>query len=90
MDNSREIAATIVGAIVGGAVGYLFFTERGRSMRRQMEPALDDFARELMSFRATVQKAVGVASEGWKLLNDTLGEAGPQTPRYPSGQTAPF
>ena len=90
MDNSRAIAATIVGAIIGGAAGYLFFTEEGRRVRRQIEPALDDFARELMSFRATVQKAAGVASEGWKLLNDTLGEAGSQTPRYSGGQTAPF
>ena len=90
MDNSRAIAATIFGAIIGGAAGYLFFTEEGRRVRRQIEPALDDFARELMSFRATLQKATGVASEGWKLLNDTLGEAGPQTPRYPGGQTAPF
>ena len=89
MDN-RTIAATMVGAIIGGAVGYLFFTERGRIVRRQIEPAIDDFTRELVSFRATVQKAAGVASEGWKLLNDTLGEAGPQTPRYPSGQTSPF
>jgi gas vesicle protein len=90
MDNSRAIAATIVGAIIGGAAGYLFFTEQGRNVRRQIEPALDDFARELISFRATVQKAAGVASEGWKLLNDTLGESGSQTPRYAGGQTAPF
>jgi hypothetical protein len=59
-------------------------------LRRQIEPALEDFARELMSFRATVQKAAGVANEGWKLLNDTLGEGG-QTPRYPGAQqSSPF
>jgi hypothetical protein len=48
--------------------------------------------RELSSFRSTVNKAAGVASEGWKLLNDAMGEAGqaPQ-PRYPSArQTSPF
>jgi len=43
-----------------------------------------------MSFRATIQKAAGVANEGWKLLNDTLGETGP-APRYPGAhQTSPF
>ena len=67
MYNSRALAATVVGAVIGGAAGYLFFTEHGRSLRRQLEPALDDFARELMSFRGTVQKAAGVANEGWKL-----------------------
>jgi hypothetical protein len=90
MNNSRAVAATIVGAVIGGAAGYLFFTDHGRSLRRQIEPALDDFARELMSFRATVQKAAGVASEGWKLLNDALGEGG-SPPRYPSPhQSSPF
>jgi hypothetical protein len=56
--------------------GYLFFTDHGRNVRRQLEPALEDFTRELISFRATVQKAAGVANEGWKLLNDALGDAG--------------
>ena len=91
MDNSRAVAATVVGAVIGGIVGYLFFTDHGRRMRRQIEPALDDFLRELMSFRATVQKAAGVANEGWKLLNDTLGEGANQPPRYASPhQTSPF
>jgi hypothetical protein len=90
MNNSRAVAATIVGAVVGGAAGYLFFTDHGRSLRRQIEPALDDFARELMSFRSTVQKAAGVANEGWKLLNEALGESG-QPPRYTGPrQTSPF
>ena len=81
--NNRAVAATLVGAVVGGVAGYLFFTEQGRAMRRQLEPALDDFARELMSFRSTMQKAAGVASEGWKLVNDALGEGTAPPPRYP-------
>lgn len=89
MDNSREMAVTLLGAALGAAAAYLFFTERGRSLRRQVEPALDNLSRELNSFRATVQKASGVANEGWKLLNDALGEPG-TSPRYPGRQTAPF
>jgi gas vesicle protein len=91
-EKSHAVMATIVGAIVGGVAGYLFFTDHGRSLRRQMEPALEDVARELNSFRATVQKAAGVANEGWRLLNDALGEAGGQPPpRYPgTHQTSPF
>lgn len=86
----KPVLATVVGAVIGGAVGYLFFTERGRHLRRQMEPALDDFARELNSFRGTVQRAAGVAGEGWRLLNDALGERGTQ-PRYPAAhQSSPF
>ena len=88
----KAVAATIIGAVIGGMAGYLFFTDRGRELRRQIEPALEDFARELNSFRGTMQRAASVANEGWKLLNDALGEGG-QT-RYPSApsahQTSPF
>lgn len=90
MDNSRAMMATVLGAAIGGVAGYLFFTERGRHLRRQIEPALDDLSRELLSFRSTMQKAAGVANEGWKLLNEAIGEGG-QAPRYPSAhQTSPF
>jgi gas vesicle protein len=89
MDN-RAFAATITGAAIGALAGYLLFTERGRSLRRQLEPALDDFVRELNQFRGTVAKAAGVASEGWKLLNEALGEREGPT-RYPTPhQTSPF
>ena len=89
MNNSREIAATVVGAVLGGVAGYLLFTERGRIVRRQIEPALEDFSRELMSFRTTVQKASGVANDGWKLLNEALGDKG-TAPAFPGRQTSPF
>ena len=90
-DYSRTIAASVTGAVIGGVVGYLFFTAHGRSLRRQIEPALDDFARELANFRATVQKASGVANEGWNLLNETLGDSQRQPLRYPNThQSSPF
>jgi hypothetical protein len=90
MQNSQAVAATVVGMVIGGIAGYLFFTDEGRRVRRQLEPALDDFSRELMSFRATVQKAAGVANDGWKLLNDALGDSA-AAPRHAGGhQTSPF
>ena len=91
MDN-RTVAATIVGGVVGALAGYLLFTERGRALRRQFEPALDDFARELNSFRSTINKAAGVATEGWQLLNEAMGDSGQAGhSRYPSArQTSPF
>ena len=88
MDN-RTVAATIVGGVVGALAGYLLFTERGRALRRQLEPALEDFARELNQFRGTVARATGVAGESWRLLNETLGEREPHRYQAPH-QSSPF
>jgi hypothetical protein len=68
--DSRTIAAVIGGAVLGGLAGYFFISERGRALRRQLEPALEDFARELAGFRSTIQRAVDVASESWNTLSD--------------------
>ncbi len=73
-EKARAVAALTVGAVVGAMAGYMFFTDRGRALRRELEPALEDIARELGHFRGTVNKAAGVASEGWKLLNEALGD----------------
>jgi gas vesicle protein len=66
---TSPVTATIVGAIVGGIAGYLFFTERGKAMRRQLEPALEEFARELSGFRTSVERLSNIASEGWSALS---------------------
>ena len=90
-ENQRAILATLVGAAIGGIAGYLFFTEQGRRARHAMEPALDNLAHELSQFRTTMQKAADVASEGWKLLNETFGEGARPGGRYPTPhQTSPF
>jgi hypothetical protein len=91
VEDSRAVAATVVGAVIGGVAGYLLFTDAGRRLRRQLEPALEDLVRELNSFRATVHKAAGAASEGWKLLNEAIGEPEQRSSRYPTPQqTSPF
>jgi hypothetical protein len=90
-ENARTLAATMVGAILGGMAGYFLLTNRGRALRRELEPAIDDFVRELNQFRGTINKAAGIATEGWKLLNETVGDQ-PAHARYstPPHQTSPF
>ena len=88
-EKSQALAATVVGAILGGMAGYMFFTDNGRTMRRQLEPALDDFSREIASFRGTLNRALGVANEGWKVLNEALGEGSASRYATPH-QTSPF
>jgi len=64
----------MVGAVLGGLAGYMFFSEKGRAWRRQLEPQLEELAREFEHFRGTVQKASSVAGEGWRLLNEAMQE----------------
>jgi hypothetical protein len=94
-DDSQVMAATVAGAVLGAVAGYLFFTPQGRALRRRLEPAIGDLVRELDSFRNTFTKASSAANEGWRLLQETLGEVGAQAPgggtRYASPhQTSPF
>jgi hypothetical protein len=90
-EQSRVVTATLLGAVLGGIAGCIFFTDAGRAWRRQLEPALDDLAREIDGFRHTVVKAVGVANEGWKLLSEALGEETMSGGRYgQTRQTTPF
>ena len=64
------MAGTIVGALVGAAAGYLFFTERGRELREQMEPAMDDLQREFGRFQSTIDRLGGMANEGMKMVHE--------------------
>jgi len=89
-DRQREIVAATVGAVAGGIAGYVLFTERGRELRRRMEPALEDFAHELVELRGTLNRAMGLASQGWHVMNETLGDR-ERTGAFPTlHQTNPF
>ncbi|MBS1818052.1 MAG: hypothetical protein JSU08_08990 [Acidobacteria bacterium] len=89
-DRQRGIVAAVVGAVVGGVAGYMLFTERGREMRRKLEPALDDFAHELLQLRGTVNRAMGVASQGWHVINEAFGEQATGQAFPPHRQSNPF
>lgn len=72
-ERSRVLLATLLGAVVGGAWGWLYLTDNGRRVRDQIEPKLDDFVQELTRVRGTVEKARTAANEGWRSLNDVTG-----------------
>ena len=74
-ERSRVLLATLIGAVAGGVCGWLYLTEQGSRVRRQIDPKLDDFARELANVRGTVDKARTAANEGWRSLNDITGGA---------------
>lgn len=81
-EQSRIIGLAIVGALVGAAAGYLFFTERGRVLRDRMEPAIDDLRREFDRFQQTMVKVGDMANEGMRMVqefNAARGQAMPSS-----------
>ena len=75
-------AGAAVGALVGSAAAYLFFTERGRVMRDRMEPAVDDLVQEFQKFRRTLEKVGAVANDGMRAFQE-FQQA--RTTEFPSG-----
>jgi gas vesicle protein len=64
------VAGAIVGALVGAAASYLFFTDAGKQMRNRVEPALDDLRRELGRFKKTIEKLGDMASDGLRVVDE--------------------
>jgi len=60
----------MVGALVGAAAAYLFFTERGRVVRDRFEPLVDDVRQEFFRFQRTFEKVGEMATEGMRVVNE--------------------
>jgi hypothetical protein len=81
-ERSVVVLSAIAGAALGGLTGFLFLTDRGRQLRLDLEPRLDEFARELASLQGTVSRAASAATEGWRMVADAAARpAGGDWPR---------
>jgi gas vesicle protein len=69
-DRNVVCAGATVGALVGAAAAYLFFTDNGRGMRDRIEPAVDDLMREFQRFRRTLEKVGDMANDGLRAFNE--------------------
>lgn len=69
-EQSRVMASAVVGALVGAAAGYLFFTDSGRELRDRLEPAVDDLRREFARFQRTLMKVGDMATEGMRVVEE--------------------
>jgi gas vesicle protein len=76
----------LVGALVGAAAGYLFFTSGGRTLRDRIEPAIEDLQREFMRFQGTIQQVGRMAGEGARAVQE-FSSARAQS-QYPGGGTS--
>lgn len=69
-EQSRVMAGAVVGALVGAAAGYLFFTERGQVLRDRMDPAVEEMKREFTRFRKTIEQVGEMANDGMRVMNE--------------------
>jgi gas vesicle protein len=69
-EQSQIMAGAAVGALIGAAATYLFFTEGGRGFRDRMEPAIDDLRGEFARFQKTIEKLGDMANEGMRVVNE--------------------
>ena len=70
--NERQMVSVsaVIGAAIGAAAGYLFFTERGRGVRDRMEPFVNDLRQEFTRFQRTIQKVGDMANEGMRVVQE--------------------
>ena len=69
-DRTAVTAGALIGAVVGAAASYLFFTERGRELRDRIEPAIDDLRHEFGRFQGTIEQVGRIASEGARVVQE--------------------
>ena len=70
---SERTAVTLgalVGAFIGAASVYLFFTDRGRELRDRFEPAVDDLRREFSRFQGTLEQLGRMANDGMRVFEE--------------------
>jgi gas vesicle protein len=69
-EQSQVITGAMIGALVGAAAAYLFFTEGGRGFRERVEPAVDGLRDEFQRFKGVVEKLGDMANEGMRVVNE--------------------
>ncbi|MFB3853577.1 MAG: hypothetical protein ACE148_07110 [Vicinamibacterales bacterium] len=75
-DAQKVLVASLAGAAIGGAVGFLYLTSRGGRLMRQLEPQIDRVGGEVRRWRHTLDKVQRTAGEAWRSLNDLAGGNG--------------
>ena len=69
-DRTAVTAGALLGAVVGAAAGYLFLTNRGRTLRDRLEPAIEDLQREFKRFQGTIEQVGRMAGEGARVVQE--------------------
>jgi gas vesicle protein len=83
--NDRSVIALsiLAGAVLGGAAGFLLLTDRGRRVRRELGPQLDELVAEARRLQEAVARVREAAAEGWRSVADFVGDLGEVRPDGP-------
>jgi gas vesicle protein len=73
-------AGALIGACVGAAASYLFFTDGGRDLRDRIEPTMNDLQREFDRFRGTIEQVGRMAGEGARVFQEFTSARASQFP----------
>jgi gas vesicle protein len=74
-EKTGVLIGLVAGAALGGAAGWLFFTEDGRRFRARLEPLVEDIADGALRLRETARRAERAASESWRTLREVSARA---------------
>jgi gas vesicle protein len=69
-DSRAIVTGTILGALIGAAAGYLFFSEAGKGVRDRLEPAVEDLRREFARFQKTIVQVGEMANDGLRVVSE--------------------
>lgn len=70
-----QLRSVVIGALVGGALGYLCFTAGGRRLRRRVDAWLDTAADEIRRLDETQRKFRTAVEEGRRAFAGSQGGA---------------
>jgi gas vesicle protein len=69
-ERTAVTVGAVVGALIGSAASYLFFTERGQALRDRLEPAVEDLRREFGRFQGTIEQVGRMANDGMRVVQE--------------------
>ncbi|MPY89537.1 MAG: hypothetical protein GEU99_16620 [Luteitalea sp.] len=88
-DRERVLLSALAGAAIGAAAGFLMLTNRGRTVRGQIEPKLDEFLGNVDQLKASVRKARQVAEASWHSFQQIIDETTPRPSTRPEPAEGP-
>ena len=71
-ERSKVLMTTLLGTVLGGLVGCLYLTERGRQVRGRIGPLLDTVVDELHDARRTVERVRAAVAEGRRVMDEIV------------------